>query len=363
MRKLIFQSTQLSIRGTEVALFDYARYNEELLGNQSLILYDETSPLNDPAVIRRFEERFPVHAYRKGESLDKAVAPLGADLLYFIKLDRKNYVLSQLIPTMVHEVFPVKPDMFHGSAYAFVSGWLSRSFSNSRVPTVPHIVSLPDTDASLRQELGIPADATVFGCHGGKECFDIPFVKRVLQELVNERRDIYFLFLNVASFAKHERIVFLEGTSDVLRKTAFINSCDAMLHGRRRGETFGLACAEFSIRNKPVFTYALSGERNHIEVLGDKGLLYRGPRQLRELLSGFDREQAAALDWDCYSQAFSAAAVMRQFDQHFIRTAAANGVGDTVGFQLGLADHLAILGNRARIRGIKMARGWSSNFS
>lgn len=363
MSRIVFQTTQLSVRGTEIALYDYARYNEEILGNQSLILYDETSPLNNADVVRKFEQRFEVHGYRQGESIDGALAPLNADLLYFIKLDRYNSRLSQILPTMVHEVFPVTPDLFQGSAYAFVSGWLSRVFSNGRVPAVPHIVTLPEVDGDLRAELGIPADATVFGCHGGKECFDIPFVQRTVEEVLAARSDIWFVFMNITAFCTHPRAVFLPGTADGERKVRFIDSCDAMLHGRKRGETFGLAVAEFSLRNKPVLTYALSGERNHIEVLGDKGLLYRGPRGLRRLLLGFDREWARTQAWDCYSADFSPARVMASFDEVFIRPALANGRGNSAGLALAAADRMAILANRAGIRGIKLTRGWSALFS
>lgn len=360
MTRIVFQTTQLSVRGTEIALYDYARYNEEILGNESVILYDEASPLNNADVVRKFEQRFAVHAYRKGEGLDGALAPLNADLLYFIKLDRYNAYLSQSLPTMVHEVFPVTPELFRGSAYAFVSGWLSQVFSNGRVPAVPHIVTLPQVNGDLRAELGIPADATVFGCHGGKECFDIPFVHRTVEAVLAERADVWFVFMNIAAFTHHPRALFLPGTADAERKVRFIDTCDAMLHGRKRGETFGLAVAEFSIRNKPVLTYALSGERNHIGVLGQKGLLYKGPRGLRRMLLDFDRAWARQQDWDCYSRDFNPARVMATFDEVFIRPALANGVGNTANHALTAADRMAILANRAGIRGIKLTRGWSA---
>lgn len=363
MARVIFQSTQLSMRGTEVALFDYARYNEEILGNESLILFDETSPLNDPKVIARFEERFPVHAWRRDAALDQSVAPLNASLLYFIRIDRKHSSLSGVVPTMVHEVFPAKPQVFQGSAYAFVSEWMARTFSHGVVPAVPHIVTLPTVEGDLRRELGIPVEATVFGCHGGKDSFDIEFAKQVVGEVLVLRKDIHFVFLNIAPFLAHPNAHFLPGTPDVERKVMFINTCDAMLHARSRGETFGLACAEFSLRNRPVLTYSLSGERNHIATLGARALLYRGPATLRALLLDFDREAAGRQDWDCYSRAFSPAAVMAQFDRHFIQVATANGIGDAASWALGPADQAAVLASRAKIRGIKMARGWSRRFA
>jgi hypothetical protein len=43
-----------------------------------------------------------------------------------------------------------------------------------------------------------------------------------------------------------------------------INTCDVMLHARHRGETFGLACGEFSVAGKPFLTWAHSRETAHI---------------------------------------------------------------------------------------------------
>ena len=45
MRKIAFHSNQLCIRGTEVALFDYAHYNETILGNKSYIISDANKDL------------------------------------------------------------------------------------------------------------------------------------------------------------------------------------------------------------------------------------------------------------------------------------------------------------------------------
>ena len=49
-----------------------------------------------------------------------------------------------------------------------------------------------------------------------------------------------------------------------------------MIHARSGGETFGLAISEFALSNKPIITYELSGERSHIEILGERGIYYKG---------------------------------------------------------------------------------------
>ena len=40
-------------------------------------------------------------------------------------------------------------------------------------------------------------------------------------------------------------------------KSRFLYACDAMIHARADGETFGMAVAEFSVHNRPVLTVRL----------------------------------------------------------------------------------------------------------
>ena len=37
--KIGFHTNHLSLRGTEIAVYDYALHNQELLGNESVIFY------------------------------------------------------------------------------------------------------------------------------------------------------------------------------------------------------------------------------------------------------------------------------------------------------------------------------------
>jgi hypothetical protein len=99
----------------------------------------------------------------------------------------------------------------------------------------------------------------------------------------------------------------------------FINTADGMIHARGIGESFGLACGEFSIKNKPVMTYAMSPQRSHIEILGDKALLYKGKNDLEELLLSFNQKIQHEKSWDAYSKDFSSKAIMPKFDSVFIK--------------------------------------------
>jgi glycosyltransferase involved in cell wall biosynthesis len=206
--------------------------------------------------------------------------------------------------------------------YAYVSRWLSEAASQGKYPAVPHIVTpLPMTASDLRAELGIPPQALVFGRHGGSDSFDIPFAHVVIQELVKHRSDLYFLFLGTNQFCEpHSNIIHLPPTADIKLKARFVSTCDAMLHARLSGETFGLAIAEFSALNKPVITYDQSHERAHLEILGDRGLYYSDATTLTSLLWNFAPQ--SNIDWRVYSDLFTPESVMRKFNDVFLGTAA-----------------------------------------
>jgi hypothetical protein len=85
----------------------------------------------------------------------------------------------------------------------------------------------------------------------------------------------------------------LPATADPIRKRTFLNTCDAMIHGRQRGETLGMACLEFAMAGKPVLTYAGSPELAHLEILGEAAVVYRDAQDLREYLEDRGRWSVA----------------------------------------------------------------------
>lgn len=309
-----FDAGHLLERGTDVALYDYALGNEDILGNRSWILCPAAADLS---ALDKFRARFSVLLYRDAEALRQLLEPI--DLYYVI-----DHGAARARPrpprglTAVHCVFECKEP--HGDVYAAVSDWVAQHrglATKPPVPVVPHMVWLPQADGDLRAELGIPRDATVFGRHGGPGTFDIPFAHEEVRKAVDARDDLWFVFLNTARFCDpHPRIVHLPATVDMQRKARFVATCDAMLHARREGETFGLSCAEFSIANKPVVSWLSSPDRCHIETLGTKGIYYRDAEGLRRILGRFRPVRG---DFDAYSERFSPQAVMRQFDRVFLQ--------------------------------------------
>lgn len=337
MKTIAFHSNQLSVTGTEVALFDYAHYNETLLGNRSVVVYDRQNPNNHPDALAKFSERFDVIGYNHLDDLDAALKQGQAELMYAIKSGKRDGVVSKTMPTMVHAVFPTAPWQVHGQSYAFISEWLSRECSANEIPTVPHIVTMPDVAGNLRAELGIPAHALVLGCYGGAKSFDVPCAIQGVQRLLETREDIYFVFLHLTPFLSHARAIFLPGTTDMVRKTQFINTCDVMAHARAQGESFGLACGEFSVCNKPVMTYANCKHTHHLDVLGSRGFYYDSAASFVEIVNRFDRTTIAQGDWDCYTSRYNPERVMRLFDEHMIRPATTGALPPKPSFKAKLA--------------------------
>jgi hypothetical protein len=313
--RVAFDAGHLLERGTDVALFDYAEGNEEVLGNRSIIVCPARA---DVSALDKFRRRFSVFLYRDRADLDLLLENFD---FYYLQDHGKRPAVELPRPprgrTGVHCVFEANEP--HGDVYAAISSWVAEHHGvpgAAQCPVVPYITRLPRVDGDLRDRLGIPRDATVLGRHGGAGTFDIPFVHQEVLRAVHEREDLWFVFLNTRPFGPvHPRIVHLPPIFDLEEKVRFVQTCDAMLHARAEGETFGLAVAEFSLCNKPVITWSGSQDRYHIEVLGQKGIYYRAAEDLRRILRVFRPVRG---EFDVYGRKFDQATVMRQFEAVFL---------------------------------------------
>ena len=318
--KILFHEHELNYRGTSIAMYDYADFNERILGNESIIIYNKNCKTNHPLGIEKFKKRFEVLEYEALSELDNIITKNNVDLLYAIKNGDQDGVASTECKTAVHAVF--KHCEPHGDVYAYVSEWLSQEMSGGIYPFVPHMVNFDiETDEDLRSELNIPRNAKVFGYYGGAQSFNIPFAQKTVEQIARKYRDIYFLFMGVDPFIKPEwwksklkNIIFLPPSADINRKLKFINTCSALLHARERGETFGITVAEFVLQNKPVITFADSPEKAHLMELGNDAYLYRNKNELKEILLDTDLSKTAIRSYE----KFLPQQVMEQFKKVFI---------------------------------------------
>lgn len=314
--RVAFRSAYLGHRGTEVALHDYATEAQKLLNIEPLILLPPAEP-GEPAGVRaRFEKDFSWRECGKPDQLEKILQEENCEAFYCLKNGHWDGWMSRRIPTWVHAIFPEV--QAHGTAYAFVSRWLSETWGHGEVPWVAHMIRPWEEEGNLRGELGIPVGAKVFGRHGGADSFDLPAAREAVGTVARKHPEIHFVFLNTDPFLfpRPANVHHLEGTADRARVGKFLRTCHAMIHGRRRGETFGMAIAEAAVCGKPAFTWRHSPERNHLHWITDECWRYSDAEELHDKLVHFQPGDSTDLS---FVGEFAPVQVMKKFREVFLR--------------------------------------------
>ncbi len=288
-----FLSNKLTLRGTEIALFDYAYFNETLLNNNSIIItrpYDKVKHERDTSeeAYFKFSKRFKVEFYHQQNDIDDIVSKHNINILYIIKNGMYNdNVYTTRCRNAIHCVFgtyfPVPPPLLNSSKIAVISNPVNER-CNSNFPIVPHMINIPISNINLKTELNIPSNSLVFGTYSGSDA-NVPYILEVVKRIVNEDKNIYFIFMNIEPFIDHPKVIFIRGTANMEVKSRFINTCDGMLYSRQLGETFGIAIGEFSMHNKPIICCREAEDKFHLQTLGSNCLLHSNAEQLYEILT------------------------------------------------------------------------------
>lgn len=314
--RITLHDNSMSVRGTTVALYDYAYFLKKIYNIECSILFDCNHPANNLKVVEKFAKEFSISCYTDRSQIDFYLQKNKADAFFMIKCGKPDGIISTTCSNWINAIGICSITDVHGDKFAMGSKWLS-DITDRQIDYVPYMVNLPEVAEDMREEIGIPRDAIVFGRNGGHDTFDIGFVKKAITEIVEEKKDIYFIFQGTEQFAQHERIIFLPSSPDLNTKVKFINTADACLHAREIGESFGLTCAEFSSKNKPVITWSESRERNHIDILGAKGIYYRNYDDIKNILLNF--KPSHDIDWNCYREYYPEP-VMAKFKSFYMDT-------------------------------------------
>ena len=325
--KVLFQCEQLNYRGVTNSVYDYAKYNQEILGNESIIVYNSSIPIlgidtgSIPTVVDKFKKEFNVLSYSSEEQLNDMASKY--DVCYSQRAGHKIDLGGNRIPIVtttkfgVHSVFQYYDP--HGDVYAYISEWVSNNVAKTYnvpvCPFVPYIVESPKPTIDLRQVIGIPKNKLVFGRHGGYNTFDIQFVKQTIHRILAERDDIVFLFLNTEKFIDHPNVIHINPVFDRDTVSNFINACDAMLHARMLGESFGLAISEFLYHNKPVLAWEGGYDGNHVNMLSDYKTLYNETNVYDMIVNFRDMPKQ---DFKKIVEPFTPKNVMRKFVDVFL---------------------------------------------
>lgn len=308
-----FHTNTLGVRGSETAVWDYANFNETILGNQSILCLRQGLCEQANAVFDRWQARFPIVSYGSRQDLAEKLQSQGASVLYQIKPGPFDGFLVPGVRNCVHSMF--LSDEFHGDRFAYVSAWASRVMTLRDQSFVPHYVPRLVSAVNLRKSLGIPTGARVFGRHGGWETFNIPFAREAVARHARGHSEDHFVFLNTEPIREGKNlpnIHYLPATVDPAEKARFLATCDAMIHARDTGETFGLAVAEFAVLGKPVITFGGSKERAHLEMLGKQARVYHQRQGLQKILEDFEPGAGGRTEYQDWADPHQVMSIFRE---------------------------------------------------
>jgi len=283
-------------------MLDYARLNRSALENESVLCLPDRPEFTANPLLKKWQEEFSVILYRDKNDLKRGLQNEGAEFVYLTKPGPWDGFLVPGVKNCVHAQFLC--DEFHGDSYAYLSSWMARMMTGVESSFVPFYVPRFVSEGDLRGKLKIPKGAKVFGRHGGRDTFNIPFALRVVAEHAKNYQEDHFVFLNtepIRGTEKLKNVHYLAPTIDPVEKAQFLATCDAMLHARLHGETFGLAVGEFAVLGKPVITFSESRERAHLEMLGNQALLYRHADELTEILREFHPHKTQGTEYEIYA--------------------------------------------------------------
>jgi hypothetical protein len=299
MAKLFFHSDVINERGSAAAVYEYMRLCQSN-GHEVSWGYSAESP-NDPNSIKMYGTQFEIIPIVSFEKFSTS-ASKEFDWAYFVKKGPNDGIQIPGIPNNIHVVFQYLDP--HGDNYAYVSGWLARTMARStnqflpsrlrsyfpytpfNLDYVPFSVELPEPTNSLRRDLGIPQEAKVALRFGGMKTFDIPWVKKVLLECLDEDPNLWFLAVNTERFTTHKRAVFAPTILGAQAKSNMLGSADFVIHARRQGESFGMNILESMQAGKPILSWIGGWDRNHVELLHHSSL-YLGPMDFKRKVKAY----------------------------------------------------------------------------
>lgn len=330
MVKIAFWAPFLCARGSDIALFDYAYYNQTILKNKSIIVLSFQGVFNsDRKVLEKFTTHFPIKYYIDESDLSRILVNENCDILYSIIhgqkgkqcIDEEKLKSLCSIKTVYHCVFDMSDK--RGDVYAGVSYSLAKKFDSHLY--VPHMISLkPNTQVGdFRKELNISSDSTVFGRYGGDDIFNLKWFYTTVEQVASDNKNIYFLFQeNIKKYFTNnlENIKFVKTFYTDDEKNKFINTCDATLECSTLGHSFGLTLGEFSVCNKPIILLMSDiGYWNveHIRIIGNSGIYFRNDKELYRVLTNFKKEKYTNKDLNLYKE-FNPENVMKIFNKVFI---------------------------------------------
>jgi len=180
--------------------------------------------------------------------------------------------------------------------------WIASGGNANRMVVIPTIVYVPEKQkSSLRQRLGIPENAFVYGLHQrNDEGIFSPVCLWAYSQVQSE--DTYFLLLGGSS--KHRQlaqelnlknIIFLDFAAGVETIHEFLGSLDVYTHARSDGEVCSAAIIEAMYHGLPVVTHPAQN-MGHAEQIEGCGRMCWSVQEYIEEMQKLKNEKSYFLD-------------------------------------------------------------------
>ncbi len=298
---ILMHDNALNERGTTKAIESYAQILSDARWSVDIAFRSDNSE-NVPEVIQRIGSKFQLIPYREFSQLEQKSHQYNA--AYFMKSGAQDGKVFSNTPSLIHAVFQEYDP--HGQSYAYISNWLARKMKTRRfLPSnllrgvrakrlgcinahdfdfLPYVCNVNRLEPFRDGTYGLNSKHFVILRYGGWDSFDIPWVQNELIAFVDSHPNAIALLVNTQPFCNHERIRYLPKFASHSEMEHLLSTCDVFIHGRKRGESFGLAIVEVMQAGRQILAWSGGTDRNHIDLLKGSGALYADARQLRQKL-------------------------------------------------------------------------------
>ena len=277
-------------------IFNYAFYTRYYNNNENIIIYNNDIDLS---ILNKFINEFNCFEITNLNEINNILFKNNITHLYSIG---KTFISKNVI-NLIHldSDNDIKNDSNDSNEFICKYALFTDYLNTHELPIIPFIIDYNkyDTNSNFRNDLVISQDAIIIGRDGEYNDFNIIEVFNAIKEILDIDNNIYFIFVNTKPFYIHDRILYLDKIIDNSLKVKFINSCDAMIHGKINGEIYSYEIAEFSILNKPIIT-CLKNDINtgHINILLDKALYYYDTPSLVNIFSKISHFKNIDFNWN-----------------------------------------------------------------
>ena len=245
-------------------------YFKEIVGLERMICYESPSKLLNiihglkPFILHRYSAGIPEYPFVRE-----------------IKQHTKHFVSTS--------VFGNQDDTIDISKVIYVSKHVQWMAGKTGIPekgvrypdhhVVRNPIEAPYSTENLREELGIPNDAFVFGRIGrDDESIYDPINIQAFSKVADSNS--YFVFVNPSGSSRRDierlRITnarYIERTTSEVRLSQFYNTIDVLAHARKDGECNSAAIFEAAAHRKPVISHYGEVFRGNIETIQDSGFV------------------------------------------------------------------------------------------